>query len=196
MGLAWTFKGLWPPLAVCLAIKLAGPVSAYGALPSGSTPVPTEYQVKAAFLFNFAKFVEWPPGRFGGPNAPLVIGVLGEDPFGEALEQSIQNKEIQGRPIELRRLRAGEDLEACHVLFVSRSENARLGPILGAVKNSAVLTVGEMEQFLEQGGMINFFIEADSVKFEINPKAAEQCGLKLSAKLLAVSRTATTSTKR
>ena len=196
MALARTFQRPWPSLAICLAIALAGADPLRAALPSDSAPVPTEYQVKAAFLFNFPKFVEWPPEKLDGPNTPLVIGFVGDDPFGGALEQITHNKQVQGHPIELRRFNAGEDLRSCHVLFVSRSESARLQEILNAVKNSAVLTVSEMDQFLVQGGIINFFIEADSVKFGINPKAAELSGLKLSAKLLAVARTQTIPPKR
>ena len=181
-----TIKRVWPATLLGLALLAARAMPLLAAM-----PVPTEYQVKAAFLFNFAKFVEWPPGTFPGEASPVVIGLVGEDPFGEALDQSIQNKLVQGHPLILRRLRVNEDLKQCHVLFVSRSEKQRLGEILAAVKGSAVLTVSEVDQFLEQGGMINFFIESESVKFGINVQAAQSSGLKLSAKLLAVARNVT-----
>ena len=165
-----------------------GTISLLGALPTPANPDPTEYQVKAAFLFNFAKFVEWPSGTFRGADSPLVIGLIGEDPFGETLVKSIQNKTVQGHPLALRRIQGDEDLKQCHVLFISRSEKQRLREIFAAVKSSAVLTVSEMDQFLEQGGMINFFVESDSVKFAINIETAQRSGLKLSSKLLSVAR--------
>ena len=158
---------------------------------AAQTPQPagvTEYQVKAAFLFNFAKFIDWPPQKFPRPDSPLIIGLMGEDPFEGSLDALIQNQTIHKRPLELRRLKAGEDAKPCHILFVSRSEKSRLAEILSSVRGASVVTVSDTDQFLEQGGMINFFMESESVKFAINVEAAEQAGLALSSKLLAVAR--------
>jgi hypothetical protein len=148
-----------------------------------------EYPVKAAFLYNFAKFVEWPPETSGGPSAPLVLGVLGDDPFGGTIDQLVAGKTANGRPLVVRRLKWGEDLRQCHILFISSSEHKRLPQILEALRGASVLTVGDMDQFGQQGGMIQFVLEQSKVRFEINIAAGEQARLKFSSKLLALAKT-------
>ncbi len=151
--------------------------------------LPSEYEVKAAYLFNFAKFVDWPPEKLGQTNSPLVIGVVGENPFGKALETVIQkNQTVNGRPLVVRYLAPNENPRSCHILFVSRSEAPRLGPILKTAKGSAALTVSDLDQFLEQGGMIHFYLESDTVRFAVNLEAAAGAGLKLSPRLLKVAK--------
>ena len=147
-----------------------------------------EYQVKAAFLYNFAKFVDWPGDAFGNTNAPLVIGVIGDDPFGGALDQAINGKTINGRPLVVRRLRWGQDLRSCHIIFISSSERQRLPQIIQSLKGASVLTVGDMGQFNQQGGIINFILEANKVRFEINSSAAGQARLRISSKLLSLAK--------
>lgn len=147
-----------------------------------------EYQVKAAFLYNFAKFVDWPAEAFGGSSAPLVIGVVGDDPFGAALEQAINGKTISGRPLAVRRLKWGQDLRSCHILFIGSSERKRLPQILQSLSGASVLTVGDMRQFNQQGGIINFILEASKVRFEINSRGADQARLRISSKLLALAK--------
>ena len=127
-----------------------------------------EYQIKAAFLYNFAKFVDWPAEAFAGSNGKLIIGVIGDDPFGGALNQAINGKTINGRPLLVRRLRWGQDLRSCHILFISSSERQRLPQIIQSLRGASVLTVGDMGQFNQQGGIINFILEANKVRFEIN----------------------------
>lgn len=151
-------------------------------------PALTEYQVKAAFLFNFVKFVEWPAASFSRADAPLVIGVVGEDPFGEDLDRILRNKFINNRPLKLKRFPSGQDATGCQLVFVSRSEKARLAEIVRALKGSSVLLVSEMEGFLEVGGMIRFYLDSDNVRFEINPRSVERTGLKMSSKLLGVAK--------
>jgi len=146
-----------------------------------------EYSVKAAFLYNFAKFVEWPPEALGG-GSPVVLGVLGDDPFGASIDQTVAGKTANGRQILIRRLRWGQDLKQCQILFISSSERKRLKQILDALRGSSVLTVGDMEQFSQQGGMIQFVIDQSRVRFEVNVGAAEQARLRLSSKLLALAR--------
>ncbi len=148
----------------------------------------SEYEVKAAFLFNFAKFVEWPPEAFSDSGAPLIIGIIGDDPFGSAIDQTIDGKTVNGRRLMIRRLRWGQNLRGCHVLFVSSSEQKRLSAILEHLKGACVLTVSEMGQFIQQGGIIGFVIEASKVRFEINTSAAEPARLRISAKLLALAK--------
>lgn len=149
---------------------------------------PTEYQVKAAFLLNFAKFVEWPPKVFSDTNVTLVIGIVGEDPFGDALPQIIQGQTAQGRRIEIRRFKPDEDCGGCQVLFLSRSVADQTEAILQRLQGRPVLTVSEKEDFARRGGVIGFALVDKAVRFDINARAAEALELKISSKLLAVAR--------
>jgi hypothetical protein len=147
-----------------------------------------EYEVKAAFLFNFAKFVDWPAQAFAAPSAPLHICVLGRDPFGDALSRIVQGKFIAGRPIVRRQVESAAEARACHILFLSLSDPASLKQALEQLRDAPVLTVGEDRNFLSLGGMINFVLEEERVRFEINLAAAERHHLRVSSKLLAVAR--------
>ena len=149
-------------------------------------PQPSEYQVKAAFLFNFAKFVEWPAQAFAEPTSPMVIGILGENPFGDDLERTIRGKTINNRPFEIKAIKSLPEARRCHILFISTSEKTRLPEILESLGTATVLTVGEMERFVETGGMINLVKEADKIRFQINDVAAKNAGLKISSKLLSL----------
>ena len=148
----------------------------------------SEYQIKAAFLYNFAKFVEWPGDAFSDSQAPIVLGIVGEDPFGKALDGVILGKTVNGRSLVVRRLRRGEDLRSCHILFISLSEKRHLARILESLKGSSVLTVGEADGFVQSGGVIQLLLEEGRVRFEINPDAAARARLKISAKLMALAR--------
>lgn len=146
---------------------------------------PTEYQVKAALLFNFGKFVDWPETAFAGPQAPFVIGVLGEDPFGPALEETLRDKTLNGRAVRIERLGAGQEFRGCHLLFICASERKRLAAIMGSVEKIPVLTVGDgVERFLAGGGMINLLQQNNKVRFEVSQGRVEKAGLKISSKLL------------
>lgn len=152
---------------------------------------PTEYQVEAAFLYNFAKYVTWPPRAFASATEPFIIGVLGEDPFGDDLVRTIEKeKQVQGRPLVIVRGRTPAEVANCHVLFISASEQPRLAQDLAALQRagSTALTVGESDDFLVGGGMIRFVIDNSKVRFEINARAAEQSGLVISSKLLSLAR--------
>jgi len=142
-----------------------------------------EYQTKAEFLFSFAKFIDWPPHKFTQPDSPLVIGIVGTDPFGGLLEEAVQDKRINDHTVTIRHVEAMEELRKCHIIFVSRSEASRLGPILSEVRGDNVLTVGESDKFISRGGMINFVMIGNTVRFEINDKEARHAGLKISSKL-------------
>jgi hypothetical protein len=142
---------------------------------------PTEYQVKAAFLYNFAKFVEWPEGR---ARAPFVIGVLGEDPFGEVLDRTISGKTIQSREFAVRRLADTAEAPRVDILFISASEKARLPEVLGRLRGSSVLTVGDTDNFVSRGGMVGFRTKGNVVRFDINLREATRAGLKISSQLL------------
>jgi hypothetical protein len=147
---------------------------------------PTEYQIKAAFLFNFAKFVEWPPEAFIDRTSPIVIGILGENPFHDDLARMIRNKTVDEHPLEVKQLHSLSEAANCHILFISNSENARLPEIIKGLKGTRVLTVGEMDHFTENGGMIHFVLKAAKVRFEINKEAATSAGLKISSKLMSL----------
>ena len=152
----------------------------------------SEYQIKAAFLFNFAKFVEWPPTAFSDPAAPLILGIVGEDPFGPALEQTVMGKTVNNRSLVIKRFSNRQTLEPCHILFVSQSEQGHLAQIIAAVRSSNTLTVSETEQFLDFGGMVNFLTVGNKIRFEIYQGAAERAGLRLSSKLLSLAATVRT----
>jgi hypothetical protein len=144
---------------------------------------PGEYDIKAAFIYNFLKYVEFPAQSFPAGSTTLAIGVLGKDPFGGSLN-ALTKKSIQGRSLVIKRFTDVKDIGDTHVLFISSSEKARLKPILDAVKSTPVLTIGEVGGFAKNGGIINFTIENNNVRFEVNPDAAERAKLKISSQLL------------
>lgn len=146
-------------------------------------PQPREYEVKAAFLYNFTRFVHWPPEVFNSHPNVITVGVLGNNPFGEAL-RSLEGKVAKGRKLTVLSFRTVQEVKPCHVLFISESEKNRLSQALKAVGDSSVLTVSEVKGFTEQGGIINFHLKSGRIGFEINVKAAERAGLKISSKLL------------
>jgi hypothetical protein len=147
-----------------------------------------EYEVKAAFLYNFARFVEWPADAFPGPGAPITYCIVGDDPFDGKLEALLRGETVGGRPLALRRSGKDDDLAACQILFLSRSERSRQERILDRLGRASVLTVGDEEDFLDRGGIIGFRIEAGRVRFDVDLEAAERAGLKVSSKLLRVAR--------
>ena len=148
----------------------------------------TESQIKAGFLFNFTKFVEWPPDAFADPGVPLVLGIVGDNPVTDLLVETAAGKIVNGRAVIVRRFKEGQDLRSCHILFVSSSEGKHVPQILETVKGSRVLTVSETSGFVQSGGMINFFVEGNKVRLEINLDAAARASLKISAKVIAVAR--------
>jgi hypothetical protein len=145
-----------------------------------------EYRVKAAFLYNFAKFVEWPSQAFRNPSDPIVIGVLGKDPFGDALAEAVAGKTLGGRAFQIREVSDAQQAAGCQIVFVSASERKHLGPLFARIGNSAVLTVGETDNFAAEGGIINFKIDAGSVRLQINVEAARKQQLHISVKLLSL----------
>jgi uncharacterized protein DUF4154 len=144
----------------------------------------SDNQVKAVFLFNFAQFVDWPAGAFPDLNAPLVIGVLGDDPFGPYLDETVRGETVRGRPLEVRRYQRIEDVGTCHILFVSTSEESQLEAILANLRHRAILTVGDGAGFAQRGGMIRFLTERNRIRMRINVAAAEAVQLTISSKLL------------
>ena len=145
----------------------------------------SEYEVKAAFLYNCAKFVEWPNDPSERPNTPISVCILGKDPFGPTIEEAVRGKTAAGRPLSITRAARLQELRRCHILFISSSEQKQVGKILADLTNAeGVLTVGETEGFTEMGGMINLTTDENRIRFEINAEAAGRHGLKISSRLL------------
>lgn len=165
-----------------MAIIAASVVLSASAQPRFST----EYDIKAAVLFNLGQFVNWPSSAFASPESPLVIGVLGQNPFGRSLERAVEGELIQKRRIVIK---YGDTLDAvgsCHILFISRSEARRLPGILKALKGTNTLTVSDTGQFAQNGGMVNLITTGDRVRMIVNQATLEAAGLRASSKLLRI----------
>jgi len=176
-------KGLKQTSAV-ICVILAAAVLAL----SADKAAPSEEQVKAAFLFNFIRFVDWPDGAFAEKTAPIVIGILGEDALGREIERFLRGKSVQGRKLLLRKLEWPGEIKGCHILMVPASGAKAAPEILASVKENPVLTVGETDRFSQQGGIINFYLEGNKVRFAINIEAAERAKLKISSQLLGLAK--------
>ena len=185
----------WRRYILCGCLLLAGGNSR----PAAAETVPfREYEIKAAFLFNFAQFIEWPEQAFTNATAPFVIGVIGDisdNRFGHVLNQIMQGETIGGRRIILKLPRQFDELAGCHILFIGRSEQARLPQILNLVNHTGVLTVGETDSFMRLGGIINFITRDNKVRFELHLDNAARAGLKIDAKLLKVAQVVAASTR-
>lgn len=154
----------------------------------GKTADVKEYEIKAAFIYNFAKFVEWPEDAFGRADAPLIIGIVGKDPFGKMIDHAVEGRRANGRTVEIKRVNWGAEVKLCHILFVSSSESGKMGQLSELVKNAPVLTIGETPGFASRGGIINFTEEEGKVRFEINVDAAKRARLTISSKLLSLAK--------
>lgn len=157
------------------------------ALPAQVRP-PSEYELKAAFLFNFAKFVDWPPNVFAGPESPFLVCVLGTDPFGITLDNALREKVIAEHPASVARVKRVADISGCQILFVAASESHLLPEVLAKLRGQSVLVIGETNDFASSGGVIQFTLEENRVRFFINTDAADRAGLKISSKLLALAK--------
>lgn len=174
-------RGLLPLALLALA----------SALPKAraTAPPPTEYEVKAAYLYHFARFIEWPAEGPAATGDPLVIGVIGTDPFGPLLDEAVRDKAAPGdQRLVVRRFTRREDVVEAHILFISSSEEERLPQILKLLDGASILTVGEMDRFAERGGMVALKLEDKKVRFDINLEAVRRGRLKLSSQLLKLAR--------
>jgi hypothetical protein len=147
-----------------------------------------EYQVKAVFLFRFIQFIEWPKDSPQTHESSICVGVLGDDPFGAALDEVVKNEVVHYRKLTVRRSSQPDDLKSCALVFVSRSEQGRMSGIVASLSSAPVVTVSEVPGFGKLGGIINFFLEGKKVRFEINPSAAKKHGLRVSSELLKLGR--------
>lgn len=151
--------------------------------------VTKEYQVKAAFLYNFTKFVEWPPDRFADAQRPITIGIVGRNPFGDELAKITGGRKINGRDIVIRLVTSEAEVLSADLIFVSAGEEEHLRDLTAMLQQAGILTVGESPRFAAAGGMITFVLERDKVRFQINQAASEQAGLKINAQLLKLATT-------
>jgi hypothetical protein len=159
---------------------LAAPVLAHTNDGTG----PGEYEIKAAFLHKFTKYVTWPEKAFERSDSPLIIAVVGRDPFGSILDETLRDKVAGTHPIEVHRFRSVRELGRCHMLFVPASEALRGREIAAHYRGTSTLIVGESEGFARKGGTINFFLEGKRLRFEINTDAVERVGVDISSQLL------------
>ena len=148
----------------------------------------SEYELKAAFLFNFAKFVDWPSNSFANPADAFSVCIVGADPFGRALDDALLGKTVEQHPVSIIRVRRVGDLTHCQILFVPASESRLLPEILAKLRGQCVLVIGETDDFASSGGVIQFTLEENRVRFFINTDAADRAGLKISSKLLALAK--------
>jgi hypothetical protein len=159
---------------------------------AGAAGGPGEYEVKAVFLFNFSQFVDWPESAFADDRSPLVVGVLGQDPFGAALDEAVRGETVNGRPLSIRRYERIEDVDACHILFIERTQQARLQQILQSLRDRSCLTVSDTDGFASAGGIIQFVTIDNRIRLQINLDAAKLANLTISSKLLRPAQIVTT----
>lgn len=153
-------------------------------VPAQSAAPTKEYQVKAAFLFNFAQFVDWPPSAFAEDDAPLAICVLGDDPFGSYLDEIVRGEQVNFRRLTILRFRSPAEIKGCQVLFISRSESTKLDKDLASAKGMDALTVSDVDDFAARGGIIQLSTESGKIRLKINVNVAKASSLVISSKLL------------
>jgi hypothetical protein len=180
-------RGAWSIALVASALAACALGSVWGARPAIADP--TEFEIKAALVYNFAKFVEWPAQAFASIGAPLVVGIIGDDEVADALEPTLKGKLINGHPVITRRLRSPAEARSCQLVYIATSERKREAGLIAALRGASVLTVSDLSDFARRGGQINFVLENQRVRFLINPANADSAGLHISAKLLALART-------
>jgi hypothetical protein len=146
---------------------------------------PTDYQVKAVYLYNFGRFVEW-PAKLGGAQGPFTICVLGPDPFGQTLDTILAGETISGRNVVAKRISSPQDSVDCRIVFMSSKEESSLNRVIETINKQGALTVSDMPQFTDHGGMIQFVAEGKKIRFEVNLTAAQRAGLTMSSDLLKV----------
>jgi hypothetical protein len=184
----WRSRAQWMTMPACAALMLCS------ALLGASLPLQAqisrteEYRLKLAFLYSFAKFVEWPADAFSSPRAPLTICIVGRDPFDSDLEQQVAERSVNGRPYMTRTLRANDDVSGCHIIFLPAGSDSSLPAILKRVGGSSAIIVGESAGFAHRGGMVNFVVEDSRLRFEVNLEASLRARPRISSRLLALAR--------
>lgn len=174
-------------VAVLLSLSVAVGANAQASASAASS----EYLIKAGFIYNFAQLVQWPSAAFSQADSPIVIGILGTDPFGTSIDRVVENKKLDGRSLVVKRLRWSKDLKdltECNILFVSTSEKEHISDVINIVKWLPILTIGETPGFAARGGIINLTLEDNKIRFEVNMGAAKQANLNISSRLLALAK--------
>lgn len=175
-------------VGACLVVAVllsAGSLVSAGKIAAQAMPTP-EYQVKAVFLYHFTQFVEWPGSAFPDAQAPLVIGVVGDDPFGAYLDEIVRGEAVNGHPLVVQRYRRAEEIGPSHILFVSPSEEHRLEEIFSRARGRPLLTVGDADEFAREGGIIQFVTERGKIRLRVNADAARIANLRISSRLLSL----------
>jgi hypothetical protein len=179
--------GLACLLTALVTLPLAGLLWSQATLPTATAGGRSlEYQVKAAYLLNFTRYVEWPSETFEAPGARMSICVLGRDPFGSILDATVQGKVSHGRSLTVTRIRSPRDASGCHVVFVSRETWRERRELLESLRTKGLLTVGETDEFAQQGGVIGFIIQDETVRFVVNADARDRAGLRISSRMLSL----------
>lgn len=180
-------------LLLCVsALAALPPLVVLAQAPLQEDPAVLERRVKAAFLYKFAGYVEWPEGTFAAPETPITIGVAGDDALSAELAQVVTGRNVEGRPLLVKRMRDHEALTGVHILFVSHAERSRLGPLVRAAPSEPLLIISESDGALNQGSAINFVVNGGKVRFEIALDNAEKRSLRLSSRLLTVAQSVRT----
>lgn len=180
--------GGWRAWAVALGLVLFLAPQTRGA----DVAMAKEHQLKAAFIYNFTKFIEWPSKNFASADSPIVIGVVGQGPLHAEVARVVKDRKVNGRELVVRLIEDPDAIKTVHVLFFFASEDARLDEFMSATHGANILTVGESDLFAQQGGAINFLMEQDKIRFDIDMTAAERAGLKVSAQLQKLAKTVRT----
>jgi len=183
----WSMHG-WAPQIFKRGISSLALLLAIGSATTAVSQESNEYAVKAAFLFHFAQLTTWPAQSFARADSPMVFCTVGKDPFDGVLDSAVAGKKIQGHPVKVMHLKQAAGLQSCHIVFISAQEMARVSTAIGALHGQPVLTVGETEEFLKQGGMIDFRSEKDRLRFDVNLRPAQSSNLGFSSTLLSLAR--------
>jgi hypothetical protein len=166
----------WFALAACLVLG--------GLSKASQAEIAKAYQIKAVFLFNFSQFINWPPASVSGTQAPFIIGVLGDNPFGDFLEETVHGEKVNGRDLVVQHYQRVEDVKNCEILFISQSESRHFKDDLAALRGRNILTVGDADGFSKNGGIVRFVTEQNKIHFRIDLEAAKSANLTISSQLL------------
>ena len=170
-------------LAILLCALLPQP-TIYARAPQ----INAEYKLKAAFLYNFTRFVEWPENAFSSTTSPVIIGIIGEDPFGAFIDELVSNEKIGNRSIIIRRFKGVTDIANCHILYICYQQTEKIAAVLSTASNKGILTIADAPPFTRMGGMVQFYTDKNKIRMQINNGAAKRAGLNISTKLLSVAK--------
>jgi hypothetical protein len=171
-----------------MVLLCAGAPLSLGSVGEAGTATSPEHMIKAAYLLNFARLIEWPRDAFANTDTPMTIGLLGSDPFGQALDLTVEGKKITNRPIAIKRLQWGQDLRQCQIVFLSSGDSHRITELAARLAGLPILIVGETTGLATRGATINFRVEDDRVRFDVNVDAAKRARLTISSQVLRVAR--------